>query len=321
MALDAKNIRKWKQILMAGALVLAGISLPLQIAESSNSATAGGDVAQLTFKTPEEAGEALEKAAKAGDQTTLSQILGQDANALLVTGDTDSDKAAMAEFSAKFDRMNRWVKMTDGSRVLYIGADNFAFPVPLGKQSSGRWSFDSAAGAREIKARNIGRNELLTIDACTALANAQEIYYKLSGSSPEFARRIISTPGHHDGLYWPTQAPQYSSPLGQLGDFPKSSLTSSPTADPLVIDGYALRVLTAQGDNASGGARSYISNGKMTGGFAFIATPVNYGESGIMTFMISEEGIVFERDLGPGTKDIAASIEQYNPDENWAPAE
>ena len=216
--------------------------------------------------------------------------------------------------------MNRWVDMTDGSRVLYIGADNFAFPVPLTKNSSGRWYFDAVAGAEEIRARDIGRNELLTIDACSELADAQQMYLAVSASAA-FAQRIISSPGKQDGLYWPASDKQNESPLASLSGLPNSSLASFSPDQPLVIDGYTLRILTAQGDDAPGGPMSYIVNGKMTGGFAILATPVEYAETGIMTFMTGVNGVVYERDLGPDTAKVAASIQEFDPTGDWSPVE
>jgi len=223
-------------------------------------------------------------------------------------------------FASKYERMNRWVDMTDGSRVLYIGADNFAFPVPLTKNSSGRWHFDAVAGAQEIRARDIGRNELLTIDACSELADAQQMYIAVTDSGA-FAQRIISTPGKQDGLYWPASDTQNESPLASLSELPDSSLPSLSPDQPLVVDGYVLRVLTAQGDDAPGGAMSYIVNGKMTGGFAILATPVKYAETGIMTFMTGVDGVIYERDLGPDTAKVAASITEFNPTDDWSSVE
>ena len=153
------------------------------------------------------------------------------------------------------------------------------------------------------------------------MANAQEIYFANLGASPEYTQRIISTSGKQDGLYWPASDTQDASPLGSFREFPKSSLGSNPPQEPFVIDGYTLRILTAQGDEAPGGAKSYIVNGKMTGGFAILATPVQYAQTGLMTFIASRDGIVYERDLGPDTGTLAASIQQYNPDENWTPVE
>lgn len=320
MTLNTKKKAKWKQIVLVGVVVVAGFGVAVRVVQSSNPAAANETLAPETFQTPEEAGSKLANAAKTGDQTALSQILGVEAKALLTSGDSETDRAATDSFASKYQKMNRWVEMTDGSRVLYIGADNFAFPVPLAKNSSGQWYFDAVAGAQEVRARDIGRNELLAIDACSALANAQEIFFN-SGTAREYAQRIISTPGKEDGLYWPAREANAPSPLHHLSQLSKSSLASSPNDDPLVIDGYTLRVLTSQGDDAPGGAKSYVVDGKMTDGFAILATPVKYGETGIMTFMIGREGIVYEQDLGPDTFKLAATITEYNPDENWSPIE
>lgn len=313
MTSNTNKTSKWLEFVLFGVLSLVGIAILVRNVASSNR-----PVAQITFPSPADAATALANAAKTGDQNALTPVLGSDAKALITSGDTESDKAAMADFASKYQQMNRWVDMTDGSRVLYIGADNFAFPVPLAKNSSGQWYFDGVAGAQEIRAREIGRNELLTIDACTALANAQELYFASGGDSPEYAQRIVSTPGKQDGLYWPASQAQSTSPVGHLSKFPKASLASYSSDQPFVMDGYTLRILTAQGDDAQGGAMNYLVNGKMTGGFAILATPIKYAETGIMTFMISREGIVYERDFGPDTATIAASLQQYNPDENWS---
>jgi Protein of unknown function (DUF2950) len=213
------------------------------------------------------------------------------------------------------------VPMTDGSQILNIGADNYPFPIPLAQDSSGKWYFNTAAGADEILARRIGQNELLAIDACGAIGNAEELYFRTArDGSPahEYTSMIISSPGKQDGLYWEGQA---SSPLGKLDDFAKSELSSATSTGPLVIDGYSFRVLTAQGDQAKGGAKSYVVNGKMTNGFAVIASPVTYRDSGVMTFILSREGVVYERDLGPNTVSLAASIKEYNPSHDWTPAD
>ncbi|MGB7434756.1 MAG: DUF2950 family protein [Candidatus Acidiferrum sp.] len=306
---------KWIVVVVVGALALAGIALGIRRIERDRVRKA---LTQITFQTPDEAGRALDQAAKTSDSAALARVVGVETRNLLMTGDTDADKAAMDGFDAKYQQMNRWVDMSDGSRVLYIGADNFAFPVPLAKNTSGNWYFDGIAGAQELRARNIGRNELLTIDACVALGNAEQIYFQNYSNSGEYAQRIISTSGKQDGLYWPVSEKEGSSPLGHLSKFVKSSLGSVPTNEPLVIDGYTLRILTAQGGDAPGGARSYIVNGKMTDGFAVLATPVKYGETGIMTFLMGPAGFVYERDLGPDTVKTAAAIQEYNPDDNWS---
>ncbi len=307
---------KWKNVVLIAGLALAVVAGVVVIG-ASNSLTR---TSRMTFQSPAQAGVALQKAARSGDEAALAKILGVDTKALLTTGDQETDKAAMKTFATKYEKMNRWVDMTDGSRVLYIGADNFAFPVPLAKDSSGKWYFDGVAGAQELRARGIGRNELLTIDACAALADAQEMYFADSGYQG-FAERIISTPGQQDGLYWPASDKQDASPRASLDDLSKSSVASVSPDQPLVVDGYALRILTAQGDDAPGGARSYIVDGRMTGGYAILATPVKYAETGVMTFMTGIDGVVYERDLGPDTARIAASIQEFNPTDDWSPVE
>ncbi len=292
-----KTTKRWMRVVI-GVLAFAAFALVVVQLKTRNSVLA--EDTQITFPSSVEAGAALAKAAKGGDEIAVAKILGLDAKVLLSAGDKEADKAALEAFASKYEKMNRWVDMTDGSRVLYIGADNFAFPVPLAKDASRQWYFDAVAGAEEIRARDIGRNELLTIDACSALATAQG----------EFAQRIMTTSGKQDGLYWAVSEQHVSSPLATL----------SPDK-PLVIDGYRLRVLTAQGDDAPGGAQSYMVNGKMTSGFAILATPVKYAETGIMTFITGRDGVVFERDLGPDTVKIAASMQEYNPTDDWSQVE
>lgn len=319
METTANKSNKWKE--WGGIAIVALLVLGLAIVqlESRNSALAANT--QTTFQSPVDAGAALIQAAKNDDEDGLGKILGVDTKVLLGTGDKEADKAALTAFAKKYDKMNRWVDMTDGSRVLYIGADNFAFPVPLAKNSSGQWYFDAVAGAEEIRTRDIGRNELLTIDACAALADAQNAYFANSGDSAEFAQRIISTAGKQDGLYWPVSANQAESPLADLSAIPQSSLASLSPDKPLVLDGYTFRVLTAQGEDAPGGAMSYVVNGKMTGGFAILATPAKYAQTGIMTFMTGPDGTVYERDLGPDTAKITAAIQAFDPTDDWSEVE
>src|SRR5208282_5418158 len=316
---NTNKTNSWKYI--AGFAVVTLAILAIAVFQLKTTTVARAEDTQTTFQSQAEAGAALAKAAQNGDESAVATVLGVETKTLLTTGDKAADTAALEAFASKYERMNRWVGMTDGSRVLYIGADNFAFPVPLAKNSSGQWYFDAVAGAQEVRARDIGRNELLAIDACAAIANAQEIYFASLGASPEYAQRIISTSGKQNGLYWPASDTQDASPLGSFSEFPKSTLGSNPPQEPFVIDGYTLRILTAQGDEAPSGAKSYVVNGKMTGGFAILATPVQYAQTGFMTFIASRDAIVYERDLGPDTATLAASIQEYNPDQNWTPVE
>ena len=309
----------WKRFAAIALMVVLGFGMAAM--EAATEALAAEKATQITFDSPAAAGAALVQAAKDDDEMGLSGMLGVDTKTLLSSGNKDQDKADLQAFAAKYDTMNRWVDMSDGTRVLYIGADNFAFPVPLAQDSSGRWYFDGIAGAQEIRARDIGRNELLAIDACYALANAEQVYFAMHAHAPSYAERIVSTNGKHDGLYWPASAATVPSPIAELDDFAKSSLAPVSPDQPFVLDGYTFRILTAQGDDAPGGARSYVANGKLTGGFAVLATPVKYAETGIMTFMVGPDGTVYEQDFGPDTAKIDGSIQAYNPNDDWSPVD
>ncbi len=309
----------WKRFASMALLVVLGFGLAA--ADLTIEVFAAEKTTQITFDTPAAAGAALVQAARDDDGVALSGMLGLDTKALLSSGSMEQDKAELQAFVAKYDKMNRWVDMSDGTRVLYLGADNFAFPVPLAQDSSGRWYFDGVAGAQEIRARDIGRNELLAIDACYALANAEQVYFAMHSNTPVYAQRIVSTNGKRDGLYWPASASRAPSPLAVLDEFAKSSLASASPNQPFVMDGYSFRILTAQGDDAPGGTRSYVTNGKLAGGFAVLAMPVRYAETGIMTFMVGPDGTVYEQDFGPDTAKIDRSIQAYNPNDDWSPVD
>src|SRR5580704_5248251 len=314
MESTANKTARWKKVGIAGVLALPAICVLAIKLQTKDSALA--EETQMTFQSPVEAGTALAQASKNTDETTLVRILGGDAKTAVMTGDQGRDKVDMGAFVFKYEKMNRWVDMSDGSQVLYIGADNFAFPVPLAKNASGSWYFDAVAGAQEIRARDIGRNELLAIDALDSIAAAQEIYREYNPSHA-FAQRIVSSAGRQDGLYWPADA-RGISPIGYANEFSAASLDASSAEQPFVSDGYQIRILTGQSAVAHGGAKNYVVDGKMTGGFALIATPVKYGETGIMSFIIDRTGRIREADLGPDTAKLAAAINAYNPDDNWS---
>jgi hypothetical protein len=320
MKLHIKSPLKIGISLLAVLLVL-GITLS---AVRATSVAAADNTVQMIFATPEEAGHALQSAAQANDESALAQILGSEAKAILSSGDPEEDKAALASFVTKYDRMNRWVTMTDGNRILHIGADNYPYPIPLTQNASSKWYFNTAAGKDEILARRVGENELLAIDAVYAMGNAEELYFKHrhdGGKTHEYTQRILSSPGKQDGLYWEVAKDEPSSPLGRLNEFAQDVVASTQPGTPPIFDGYSFRALTAQGNDAKGGAMSYLIDGEMSGGFAILATPVKYGDSGIMTFMLSREGVVYQKDLGPKTDEAAAFIYSYNPDPSWTPAE
>jgi Protein of unknown function (DUF2950) len=305
------------------ALLFVIVTLVLGCSKEKSAATVG--VGQhAAFATPDEAGQALQAASKTQDEDALAKILGADSKTILSSGDPAEDKAALVSFVSKYDRMNRWVTMTDGSRVLYIGADNYVFPIPLAQDSSSKWYFNTASGKDEILARRIGKNELLAIDTLSVLSDAETGYFKAAhDGSPahQYAGKILSTPGKRDGLYWEASTGQPLSPLGQSAGHDRYAFAVTQPGGSPTLDGYSFRILTAQGDQAEGGDKNYVANGKMSGGFAVLATPVTYGDSGIMTFILSREGVVYQKDLGKNTADAVASINSYNPDEGWTEAE
>jgi Protein of unknown function (DUF2950) len=306
---------KWNSYLET---VLLMVALVCVLGCNQKAPVATEAAAQSTFATPEEAGQALQAATKADDENGLTQILGRSSKELLSSGDPAEDREARQSFVTKYDRMNRWASMAAGSRVLYIGADNYPFPIPLAQEPSSKWYFNTAAGEEEILARRIGRNELLAIDASTAIANAEELYRQKAHS---YTQKILSSPGIEDGLHWEVPKNAEPSPLGRLGEFAKAATASATPDGSPVFDGYSFRILTAQGEGVEGGAKSYLVNGRLAGGFAVIATPVKYQDSGIMTFIISREGVVYQKDLGKATASIAATIQDYNPADGWKPAE
>jgi Protein of unknown function (DUF2950) len=292
------------------ALVLLASCNPAQKSASEKPA-------QQTFASPEEAGAALFAAARSGDQGALLAIFGPGGEDVLFTGDSVRDQDNLKGFVASYDQMHRWGNLKAGGKVLYTGADNFAFPIPLDNNSSGQWSFDTAAGKDEILARRIGRGELTAIAACGAAAIAEEQYFS---KAKQYAQRFASDQGQQNGLYWPVAEGQSASPLGPLGDFAKALGYPNSGDKPQVFNGYYYRILTKQGGATKGGAKDYIVDGKMTGGFAILAYPVEYRNTGIMTFLIGKDGVIYQKDLGEKTTDQGGAMTEYNPGEGWSPA-
>jgi hypothetical protein len=280
-------------------------------------------IEQRTFTSPAEAGDAFLAAAKAGDQSALLSIFGPGSNGVLFSGDAVKDKNSLQEFVAAYNQMHRWREIKVGGEMLYIGANNFPFPIPLGKNSSGQWVFDTAAGKDEILARRIGKDELTAIAACSAVAAAQQTYFSQShdgDKTKQYAQKFISDDGKQNGLYWPVAAGQPPSPLENVRDFAKAAGYSNAGTKPQPFEGYYFRFLTKQGATAKGGAKDYLVNGHLTGGFAILAYPAEYRNSGIMTFVVGQDGVVYQKDLGEKTADIASAISEYNPGDGWKPA-
>jgi len=273
------------------------------------------------FASSDEAGNTLLEAAKSGDQNALLAIFGTESKEIISSGDAVQDKAMVNSFVFAYGVMHRWRKMADGAQILLIGADNFAFPIPLKRNTAGQWYFDAAAGKDEILARRIGRNELAAIDACAALADAQAEYFSQrrdGGSAKQYAVKFISDPGKQNGLYWESPEGQPKSPLGPMAAFATAEGYTAKPNSHLPFHGYYFRMLTRQGSHAQGGAKDYMVNGKLVGGFALVAYPAEYRNSGVMTFIINQDGVLFQKDLGTTTADAANAMSEFDPDASWS---
>src|SRR5277367_501215 len=278
-----------------------------------------------TFASPDDASTAVYEAAKSGNVPGLLAIFGPNAEDLIVSGDPVQDKAGRDKFAAQYDQMHRWAKLANGGRVLTIGAENYPVPFSLIKDSSGQWYFDTASAKEEIIARRIGGNELATVDVLNAMSDAQIEYFSRThdhSSVYQFAQKFVSDGSKQNGLYWKATDDQQESPLGPLAaDASADGYSGSSQQAPQPFHGYFYRILTKQGSHAPGGAKSYIVNGNMTGGFAIFAYPADYRNSGVMTFMIDQAGLVLQKDLGAGTATAAKAIDAFDRDSSWSPVE
>ena len=278
------------------------------------------------FASPDDAGSALLSAAKSGDQNALRALFGPNSKELIASGDSVQDRNIANLFVAGYGVMHRWRNMPDGSQILLVGADNFPFPIPLKKNGDGKWFFDTAAGKDEVLNRRIGRNELAIIDVANAVADAEAEYYAIphdGGKPKQFAVKFISDPGKQNGLYWKTADGQAPSPLGPLAAFATAEgYGANPKPEGHnAFHGYYFRMLKGQSDKAPAGAKDYVVDGKATNGFAFVAYPAEYRNSGVMTFIINRDGVLFQKDLGKTTAEIASAMKEFDPDGGWAQVE
>jgi hypothetical protein len=306
---------KYRRSAFTTRLLLLALILPLAACNKKPE-----EPSIKVFASPEDAGSALVTAAKSGDQAAGLEIFGPASKELLYSGDAVEDKNRVLAFIDRYDAMHRWRKMPDGSQMLLVGADNFSFPIPLKKNPEGKWFFDTAAGRDEVLSRRIGRNELATIAACNAVADAQGDYYSQphDGQPPkQFAMKFISDDGKQNGLYWKPADGKPASPLGPMAAFATAEGYKANPTGHTAFHGYYFHMLDGQTANAPGGARQYVINGKKTGGFAFVAYPAEYGNSGIMTFIINQDGVLLQKDLGKTTTDIATAMTNFDPDSTW----
>lgn len=277
---------------------------------------------QKTFSSAAEAGSTLVASLKAGDLSALVSILGPDAKDILSSGDPAEDRQNREEFVRKYQQMHRLVIEPDGKTTLYIGAENWPTPIPL-ESKAGAWYFDTPAGKQEILYRRIGRNELAVIQTCRELVDAEKEYYGQphdGESGNQYAQKLPSDPGKHNGLYWQASAGEGESPIGPLvasAAMGSRGADAAQKAEP--FQGYYFRILSAE--KSAHGVESYVVDGKMTRGFAFVAYPAEYRSTGVMTFMVDQDGIVYEKDLGRRTPDIAKTLNRYGRDASWRKAD
>jgi Protein of unknown function (DUF2950) len=273
-------------------------------------------LAQQRFNSPDDAFAALIAAAKAGDPTALTRVLGPEGREVVSSGDPVADASGRKRVVEAYDAKHQVVMEGADKAALVIGDEDWPFPIPL-VRTSGGWQFDTAAGRDEILYRRIGRNELRSIQTCLAYVDAQQEYAEKGfAGNGVYAQRIVSGPGKKDGLYWPAQSGDDESPLGE---FAAAAAAEGYRAGQqrMPYHGYYYKILTRQGPSAPGGALDYVVRGNMIGGFALVAYPAEYRNSGVMTFLVSHQGKVYEKDLGPDTARIAGSMTAFNPDSTW----
>jgi hypothetical protein len=281
-------------------------------------ATASSASAQQSFKSPDEAVSALVAAAKNNDRKALLTVLGPSGEDIVSSGDEVADEGVRKEFVAAYDEKHE-IHPEGDHATLIIGKDDFPFPIPLVRKGEA-WRFDTEAGRVEVLYRRVGANELDTIAAALAYVDAQNEYAdKDHGEGVGvYAQRIVSQPGKKDGLYWPTAAGEEPSPLGDLAaGAAAEGYRVRGGAQRTPFHGYYYKVLARQGPAAPGGVQDYVVKGKMIGGFALVAWPAEYGNSGVMTFIVNHSGTVYEKDLGARTAQVAAGMSAFNPDDSW----
>jgi hypothetical protein len=275
---------------------------------------------QKTFATSDEAVAAFIAAVRSNNVKELEAILGPESGQMISSGDPVADKNARDRYAAGYDAKHSLLETAPHQLTLTTGKDNYALPIPL-VQANGKWYFDGAAGKEEILYRRIGRNELGAIDVCKGLSAAQKDYAATGHDglpAGVYAQRIVSKKGQQDGLYYEVKEGEPASPAGDLiGQAADENYTLSPVRAP--YHGYFFRILKAQGASATGGAKSYVVDGRMTGGFAFLAYPAEYRSSGVMTFIVNQRGVIYQKDLGEKTAEMAKEITEYSPDKSWTP--
>jgi hypothetical protein len=320
MFVEKKSLKR--RLNLIGLTITIAAVIALASFFSSASATEGK---QKSFKSPEEAVKSLIDAVKANDTKELSAIFGPEEKELISSGDDVADKARRERFVKAYEEVNKLVSETDKKVTLVVGKEEWPFPIPIVKVGE-TWRFDTKAGKEELLNRRIGRNELNTIQICLAYVDAQREYALKDWDGDgllEYAQKFLSTPGKKDGLYWQVKEGEEQSPLGLLvARAVKVGYSPGKSGEkPRPYYGYYYKILKAQGRNASGGAYDYVVKGQMIGGFALVAYPAQYGASGVMTFIVNHDGVVYEKDLGKETEKIASAMTKFDPDKTWKKAD
>jgi hypothetical protein len=311
--------------LTAALVVAASVACPTAWAQAPAPAAAPGksnrpQIEQRTFASADEASAALAEAMRTDDARKVFAVLGPGSGKLIYTGDKVADQRFRERFVAAWEKAHKFDSSNPARLTLLLGENDYPFPFPLVQEGS-KWKFDAKAGAEEIVDRRIGRNELAAIQVCLAYVDAQREYYaqpRKQGEVLEYAQHMASTAGKRDGLYWEAKAGEPLSPLGPLVAKARAEgYRRSETRGPTPYHGYYYRILTGQGPDAPGGAEDYVARGHMIGGFGLVAFPANYGVSGVMTFIVNHDGVVYEKDLGPSTAARAQQMKLFNPDAGW----
>jgi hypothetical protein len=300
-----QTFARMKHLFAAVGLLMMGLQAPADAAGNPK-----------TFASPERAVDALIAATRDNDSAAMLQLFGPEGRDLVRSGDPVADRDARAHFVERYGARHEILRDAKDKATLIVGTEEWPFPIPLVRRG-GVWLFDTAAGAQEVINRRVGRNELNAMQVCRGYVEAQRDY-AADLATPEYAQKFVSTPGGHDGLYWQAGPGAKQSPIGpQMAHARAEGYGAGANDASEPYHGYFYKILTRQGAAAPGGARDYLAGGRMTGGFALIAFPAKYGDSGIMTFIVNQDGIVYQKDLGRDTAAIASAITEFNPDLSW----
>ena len=303
---------RWRAAVVLGLLALTG---------GASNAIAGPP-SEETFTSPQQAADALASAWHVDKVQPLLKIFGPAGRNLVTSGDPVAERMTRERFAASYDQQHRIERQGADEAILIIGKEDWPYPIPIVREGSA-WRFDVKAGIEQVLDRRIGANELHAIEVSRAYVEAQREFAagrRQAGAPSEYAQQLASSDHEHNGLYWPAGPGEKQSPIGPLVATAEANGYSPPPAsagDTRAFEGYYFRILNGQGGHAPGGARSYVTNGRMTGGFALVAFPSRWGDSGVMTFVVNQNGVVFQKDLGPNTTRLASQLTLYDPDRTW----